>query len=133
MTALQSALTLLLIAAGGSPVPSQSAMAVAEAPAVAMQTRPIEMVTAGPTPLRVTGTLQTYDADAKLVAVATTNGSLRLFVTRDSRIRQSGHVVDAAQLRARIGSKVVVRYVEADRGRVVVSLTVLGRSSDAPN
>ena len=123
----------LLITGSGYHAFAWSATPVAAALGVALQARPIEMVTAGPTPLRVTGTLQTYDADAKLVAVATTNGSLRLFVTRDSRIRQSGHVVDVAQLRARIGSKVVVRYVEADRGRVVVSLTVLGRSPDAPN
>ena len=77
--------------------------------------------------MRVTGTLQTYDAEQKQVGVATPAGSLQLLMTRETRVRQGGHNVDAAQLRSRIGAKVVVRYLEAERGRVLVSLTVVDR------
>ncbi len=86
----------------------------------------------GPTPLRATGTLQTYDADQKQVDVSTSTGSLKLRMTSDSRVRQGGRTVDAGQLRSRIGSRVVVRYLEADRGRVLVSLTVLDRGGSGP-
>ena len=86
----------------------------------------------GSTPLRLSGTLQTYDADERFVAVETASGKVRLSVTPESRIRQGRRTVDASVLRGRIGSRVVVRYVESDRGRVVVSLTVFGRPNDAP-
>jgi hypothetical protein len=119
---------VLLVAGSGNGMPVPQAVS-----RPADQVRATEVVTAGPTPLRITGTLQTYDAEAKLVAVATAAGKLRLLVTQDSRIRQGGHVVDADQLGARLGSKVVVRYLEADRGRVVVSLTVLGHGNDGPH
>ena len=88
--------------------------------------------TSGPTPLRATGTLQTYDAEQKQVAVATKAGSLQLQMTNDTRVRQGGHTVDAGQLRSRIGSKVVVRYPEAERGRLLVSLTVVDRGGSGP-
>jgi hypothetical protein len=87
----------------------------------------------GSTPLRLTGTLQTYDADERFVTVETASGKVRLSVTPDSRIRQGRRTVDASVLPTRIGSRVVVRYVESERGRVVVSLTVFGRASDTPN
>ena len=86
----------------------------------------------GSTPLRLTGTLQTYDADERFVAVETASGKVRLSVTPESRIRQGRRTVEASVLRTRIGSRVVVRYVESDRGRVVVSLTVFWRATDAP-
>jgi hypothetical protein len=85
----------------------------------------------GTTPLRLTGTLQTYDSDERFVAVETASGKVRLSVTPESRIRQGRRTVDASVLGTRIGSTVVVRYVEAERGRVVVSLTIFGRPSDA--
>ena len=85
------------------------------------------------TPLRLTGTLQTYDAAEQFVAVETASGKVRLAVTTESRIRQGRRTVDASVLRTRIGSTVVVRYVESERGRVVVSLTVFGRASDTPH
>lgn len=107
--------------------------------AAAAQTSPLgatpisaEALAPGPTPLRVTGTLQTYDADQKQVGVTTPAGSLKLLMTRDTRVRQGGHNVDAGQLRNRIGSRVVVRYLEADRGRVLVSLTVIDRGNNGP-
>ncbi|MEQ1908259.1 MAG: hypothetical protein ABMA15_05520 [Vicinamibacterales bacterium] len=88
---------------------------------------------AGSTPLRLTGTLQTYDAEEGSVAVETASGKVRLSVTPESRIRQGRRTIDASVLRSRIGSAVVVRYVESDRGRVVVSLTVSGRPIVAPH
>jgi len=106
----------------------------AAAQATPLASTAIAAVTAssGPTPLRVTGTLQTYDAEQKQVAVATKAGSLKLLMTNDTRVRQDGHTVDAGQLRSRIGSKVVVRYLEAERGRVLVSLTVIERGGSGP-
>ena len=87
----------------------------------------------GSTPLKLTGTLQTYDAAERFVAVETMSGKVRLSVTPESHIRQGRRTVDASVLRTRIGSPVVVRYVESARGRVVVSLTVSGRAADAPH
>lgn len=116
-------LVLVLAAAAGLT----QVVAAAQAPPLASTTISTGSAAAGPTPLRVTGTLQTYDAEQKQVGVATPAGSLQLLMTRETRVRQGGHNVDAAQLRSRIGAKVVVRYLEAERGRVLVSLTVVDR------
>jgi hypothetical protein len=118
MTVKQAVVALLMTAA------SVGAAATARANEQALGP-PAESAATGTTPLRVTGTLQGYDAQARQVAVATAAGNLRLLMTGDTRVRQGGRAVDAGQLRSRIGAKVVVRYVEAERGRVVVSLTVV--------
>ncbi|MFN7985254.1 MAG: hypothetical protein U0Q11_25720 [Vicinamibacterales bacterium] len=122
-------IVFVLAAAAGC---AQSA-AAAQASPLASTAITATAAASGPTPLRVTGTLQTYDAEQKQVAVTTPAGSLQLLMTRDTRVRQGGHTVDAGQLRSRIGSKVVVRYLEAERGRVLVSLTVIDRGGGGPH
>ena len=122
-------LLLWLLACGTAVSAAQPA-----SPATDQRVRAIDAFSpTGSTPLRLTGTLQTYDDAERFVAVETVSGRVRLSVTSDSRIRQGRRTVDAAVLRTRIGSTVVVRYVESERGRVVVSLTVSGRATDAPH
>ena len=122
-------LVLWLLACGTAVSAAQAA-----GPAADQTVRAIDaFALTSSTPLRLTGTLQTYDAAEQFVAVETASGKVRLSVTPESRIRQRRRTVDASLLRNRIGSTVVVRYVESERGRVVVSLTVSGRATDAPH
>jgi hypothetical protein len=74
------------------------------------------------TSLRLTGTLEGFDAKARAIAVQTEAGTVRLALTSSTRIRQGRRSLDQSALDHMLESTVVVRYAESASGKTAVSL-----------
>lgn len=74
------------------------------------------------TSLRLTGTLEGFDAKGKTIAVQTDAGTVRLALTSSTRIRQGRRSLDQSALDHMLESTVVVRYAESPSGKTAVSL-----------
>jgi type 1 fimbria pilin len=79
------------------------------------------------TTLSVRGTIDTYDASSRTLALATASGTVRFPVASTTRISQGGHKVEALELQKLAGNHATVRYTESDGNKVVESVHVFGK------
>jgi hypothetical protein len=82
---------------------------------------------AAATTLRVYGTIAKYDAPSRTLSLSTSAGEMRLPLAPTTRIRQSGHTVDALALQKATGDHATVRYTESDGHRLVESVHLFGK------
>ena len=93
-----------------------------QAHAAVVRARSEELTT---TPLRMAGTLEGYDAKTGAITVCTLAGPVRLSLALNARIHVGHQAADRPDLVGRIGSHVVLRFVEPSGHREAISVHVL--------
>ena len=84
-----------------------------------VQSRP-----AAATTLRIGGTIEKYDASARMLSLTTATGTMQFAVAASARIRQRSRQIDASELENLSGYRAVVRYSDAHGNKTVESISV---------
>jgi hypothetical protein len=80
------------------------------------------------TTLRVSGTIDKYDASTRILSLSTSNGTLQCPVASTARLRQGWHKIDALELQKLAGYRATVRYSESGGNKTVESVHVFGKN-----
>jgi hypothetical protein len=83
--------------------------------------------TAPSTTLSVRGTIDKYDAGSRTLSLTTSNGSLQLPLSSNTRIRRGWRKLEPAELEKLAGDQATVRYTEAGGNKIVESVHVFGK------
>jgi hypothetical protein len=80
------------------------------------------------TTLRMRGTIGAYDTAARTLSLVTADGTLRVELARDVRIRRGGSEIDPEALAKLAGYRVAVRYSESGGNKIAESIHVFNRN-----
>ena len=83
--------------------------------------------TAPSTTLSVRGTIDKYDASSRTLSLTTSNGSLQLPLSSNTRIRRGWRKLEPAELEKLAGDQATVRYTESGGNKIVESVHVFGK------
>jgi hypothetical protein len=84
------------------------------------------------TTLVLRGTIAGYDTRSRVLSVRTLDGTVKLPLAEDARIRQGWHRLGASTLKSLSGVRVAVRYFDASRKKIVKSVHVLVKDDNRP-
>ena len=76
------------------------------------------------TTLRVTGTIDKFDAATRILSLSTANGTVRFTLASTARLRRGWHRIEPADLEKLAGDRATVRYSESAGSKTVQSVHV---------
>jgi hypothetical protein len=82
----------------------------------------------GSTTLRMSGTIDKYDAATRILSLSTSNGTVQLLLASTARVRQGWHKLDPLDLRKLVGYRAAIGYSESGGNKTVESVHILGKN-----
>ena len=118
---MRKQLTALLLSAAVASGVAAFTQAPPLAGQIARSTAPkdVQSRPAAPTTLRIGGTIEKYDASARMLSLTTATGTMQFAVAASVRIRQRSRQIHASELENLSGYRAVVRYSEANGNKTV--------------
>jgi hypothetical protein len=122
---LAASLLAALVAGTGSPLIPWHPSPTAAAAQALRRAQPSTTVV-------LRGTIADYDTRSRTLSIRTTEGTVKLPLGQDVRIRQGWHHLETSTLKRLTGVRVAVRYFDSNGERVVESVHVLVKGGDRP-